>query len=234
MTDKMKVINILNVPDYKKPNGEWGKFYTEYGEDGVRLQNHTRSSILWNNLQSRCRKGSAHQQNNAAYTVCENNFESYNAFAERCQDEDGYLEKNSNGTYWCLDKDVLVHSNTVYSPETCLFIPQSVNNLLVASDSARGDFPVGVSKHVQGNCIRYIAYCRSNNQRNYLGVFFTPNEAHKAWQKAKIICILEAANSYKEHKKLTAALLENAARIEDDYKNDRETKIAWWSRSSQK
>lgn len=221
----MEAVNILNVPDYKKPDGTWGKYYTQYREDGVRLQNHTRASVLWNNLQSRCRTGSAQQRNNVCYTICENRFENYDKFTDWCQDQYGYMNKNPSGTFWSLDKDVLLHGNRVYSPDTCLFIPQHVNNVLVGSDKTRGDFPIGVSEHIQGSCVRYMAGCRKRDGSNYLGVYLTAIEAHRAWQEAKIERILEEAEDHRQHTKLFDALLRHAERIQDDLYNNRETKV---------
>ena len=42
------------------------------------------------------------------------------------------VQQNSEGRY--LDKDILVRGNKLYSPDTCLFVPQEINNLLTVQN----------------------------------------------------------------------------------------------------
>lgn len=44
-----------------------------------------------------------------------------------------------------LDKDILVKGNKVYSPETCCFVPHSINCLLLTRQRKRGALPIGVT-----------------------------------------------------------------------------------------
>lgn len=46
--------------------------------------------------------------------------------------------------YWHLDKDILVAGNKIYSPETCLFVPNRINSLLIRGVKT-GPLPLGVS-----------------------------------------------------------------------------------------
>lgn len=43
-----------------------------------------------------------------------------------------------------LDKDFLFENNKVYSPSTCLFIPNKLNSFIITSGKARGEYPLGV------------------------------------------------------------------------------------------
>jgi hypothetical protein len=43
-----------------------------------------------------------------------------------------------------LDKDILYKGNKIYSPDTCVFVPQEINALFVKNDANRGDLPIGV------------------------------------------------------------------------------------------
>lgn len=224
-----KRINVINAQDFKRPDGSWGKFWTEYNEDGVQLQMHTRSCVLWNNMNGRCRQGGAAQADRLSYGGCENHFESYDAFTDWCQDQYGYLNKNPQGTFWSLDKDILIHGNKIYSPETCMFVPLSANNVLLGSDKTRGDDPIGVKLHIQGSCVKYMAACRKRDGTNYVGVFYTPEEAHQAWQLAKIARLWEEALDVVDHHKLYNALMVHIERIQNDYDNGRETKVEWWT-----
>jgi hypothetical protein len=225
----MKTINVLNVPDFRKPDGSWGKFYSEVTDDDCRLSMHTRAAVLWNNLKSRCREGSAQRKNSTSYVQIENHFDNYDVFTEWCQGQYGYMNKSASGIYWNLDKDLLHHGNKIYSPDTCMFIPLSVNTVMMASDVCRGKFPVGVQPHYQVKKTRYTATCRRRDGSGYVGIYDTPEEAHKAWQLAKVDRILEEASDHPEHIKMYEALMWHIDRIRNDYENDRETKVEWWT-----
>lgn len=84
-----------------------------------------------------------------------------------------------------LDKDILVPDSKVYSPETCAFVSQTTNMFVVASDAARGEWPVGVywnkkEKKFQSQCSNPFT-----KKIEYLGRFNCPEEAHEAWRKRK-------------------------------------------------
>jgi len=83
-----------------------------------------------------------------------------------------------------LDKDFLVQGNKVYSPDTCVFMPQQLNSLLVDCSAARGELPLGVSWHKGAN--KYRAQIKVGGRT--VGLLLTGNAsvAHAAWQKAKI------------------------------------------------
>ena len=85
----------------------------------------------------------------------------------------------------CLDKDIIVPGNKLYSPETCAFVLQATNLFVTACDASRGDYPVGVYLHKRTG--KYQAYCRNpfTRKREHLGLFSTTEEAHEAWRKRK-------------------------------------------------
>lgn len=85
---------------------------------------------------------------------------------------------------WVLDKDLLVPGNKLYSPETCLFIPQHLNKFTTDRINHRGDCPIGVTYHKQTGL--YHARINSHGERLHLGLFNTPEEAYGEWLKAKI------------------------------------------------
>ena len=49
---------------------------------------------------------------------------------------DWWIENNVRG--WQLDKDILVKSNLIYSPDKCVYIPSYVNSLLTDRAAKRG------------------------------------------------------------------------------------------------
>ena len=60
----------------------------------------------------------------------------------------------------CCAQDILEPGNRVYSPQTCLFVPQEINNLLSqprgprTRKSAQRNYPIGVYRVKNGK-----AYC---------------------------------------------------------------------------
>jgi hypothetical protein len=82
-----------------------------------------------------------------------------------------------------LDKDLLLEGNKLYSPETCVFVDQKVNNFITDAGAIRGELPVGVSWHKR-DC-KYIARISDGGKLKVVGYFDCPNEAHEAWRKAK-------------------------------------------------
>lgn len=124
-----------------------------------------------------------------------------------------------------LDKDILSFGSKIYSEDTCCFVPQSLNCLLLMSGASRGQYPVGVSE--RGG--KYRSKIRSNNKLISLGTYLTIEKAHKAWQEAKIAEIEKAISSYRQtdqfNSKVADALLTRAWKIRIDIQQNRETKI---------
>lgn len=90
-----------------------------------------------------------------------------------------------------LDKDILIPGNKVYSPSTCLFVSQSLNNLLNDRAAARGELPQGVTFNAQVD--RYKAEIRTFGKGKSLGCFATPEEASAVYREAKRAHILRIA-----------------------------------------
>lgn len=82
-----------------------------------------------------------------------------------------------------LDKDILVDGNKIYSPETCRFIPRSLNSLFTDHGNARGEWPIGVCYNCQKK--KFIAYLNINGKLKNLGYYSTPEEAHQVYLVAK-------------------------------------------------
>ena len=95
-----------------------------------------------------------------------------------------------------LDKDILIKGNKIYSPNTCIFVPQSINTLFIKSDKSRGNLPIGVYYKKQNK--KYIAQCKINNEKKYLGSFDTSEEAFQAYKQFKEHYIKQIADEYIE------------------------------------
>lgn len=85
-----------------------------------------------------------------------------------------------------LDKDVLVVGNKHYSPTTCRFVPNYINQLVNTGSSARSLNPIGVlNNNTSSKSKRYSARLQRRDGSLYLGSFFTPLEAHLVWAEQK-------------------------------------------------
>jgi len=69
--------------------------------------------------------------------------------------EENYYE--IEGELMCLDKDILVKGNKVYSPDTCIFAPSTINSIFTKRNSKRGDYPIGVTYHKKDK--KYVSKC---------------------------------------------------------------------------
>tara|TARA_R110000850_G_scaffold107837_1_gene219634 strand:- start:864 stop:1244 length:381 start_codon:yes stop_codon:yes gene_type:complete len=86
-----------------------------------------------------------------------------------------------------LDKDLLFESNKVYSPETCRFLHQRVNNFINHKETTRGKYMLGVSKEAalkkyKAHCNVPLKYLRAYYSKA-IGHYDTELEAHLAWKK---------------------------------------------------
>ena len=154
---------------------------------------------LWGNMLDRCKE--KHWEKYPTYigTSCSDNFKSYTYFYEWCQRQKGFNSKDEIGARktWHLDKDILVRGNKVYSEDTCVFVPQRINKLLIKSNSARGDQIIGVYWNKR-RCV-FVAQCgNSDDKHKHLGHFGTQQEAFLAYKIFKEALIKQVANEYKE------------------------------------
>ena len=132
-----------------------------------------------------------------------------------------WFDDPSNGYKdgYCLDKDILVKGNKIYSPDTCCFVPNEINILLCKSNKTRGKMPVGVTERKMVNGYKYAAYLNENGKRRHLGTFNTPEEAFQSYKSAKEAHIKEVATQYfndgKITKKVYDALMKYEVEITD-------------------
>ena len=176
---------------------------------------NTRGYTIWQQMLFRCTEQG--QAKNQSYTGCtvSDNFKSYTFFYEWCNKQVGFGNKDDNGKSWCLDKDILVKGNKLYSEDTCVFVPQRINTLLINSGAIRGEFPVGVTLDKRGT--KYTARCCGADGRKVLGYFNTAEEAFHAYKVFKENLIKQVANEYKDQLDPRAynALMNYAVEITD-------------------
>ena len=100
----------------------------------------------------------------------------------------------------CLDKDILFKGNKIYSPDTCVFVPNRINNLFTKRQNDRGEYPIGVYYHkskFNPQCSIYADFNKKYKQK-HLGTFDTPEEAFHKYKKFKEQYIKEVAEEYKD------------------------------------
>lgn len=140
---------------------------------------HTRCYDVWSNMLKRCYDNK--KDNNSAYKDCKvyegwHNFQNFSEWYYNNYYE--ILEERIE-----LDKDILVHGNKVYSPETCIFVPQTINELFKKRKKSRGDYPIGVSYNKRDDILE--VWCRvyknDKNKNIYLGRF-KPNQVEEAFE----------------------------------------------------
>ena len=85
----------------------------------------------------------------------------------------------------CLDKDIIVPGNRLYSPDTSAFVLNATNLFVIASDASRGDYPIGVCLFKRTGKYRALCGNTFSGKLEHLGYFLTQEEAHEAWRKRK-------------------------------------------------
>ena len=99
-----------------------------------------------------------------------------------------------------LDKDILIKHNKIYSPETCIFVPQTINSLFIKNDKNRGESVIGTTPF-QG---KYVTQCNMINpetgksKQKYLGLYSTQEKAFEAYKYYKEKNIKVVADYFKD------------------------------------
>lgn len=169
-------VGFIGVGDYKTTDANGKK---------------TKCQITWKAMMRRCYDSKFHEKH-PTYENCKvcKEWNNYQVFG-KWLDENYYEVGNEK---MMLDKDILKKGNKIYSPDTCVFVPQSINKLFTKGDKARGEYPIGVSKYRD----KFMAQLARGNGLEYLGTFSTPEEAFLAYKIAKEAYIKEVAEKYKD------------------------------------
>lgn len=151
----------------------------------------------WFDMMKRCYSKEYHKRfpTYKGCTVCEewHNFQNFGKWF----DDNFYT---IDGEKICLDKDILVKGNKIYSPETCIFVPERINVLFTKNNKIRGKYPIGVSL---GNNKKYRAtinifdFVNNKKQSKHLGYFDNIEEAFNIYKKSKENNIKRTADYYK-------------------------------------
>lgn len=176
----------LNNPYDKRIHGAG---YIGIGKYKTVLENgHTpRAYEVWRDMLARCYLESQRHKHLTYIdcTVCEE-WHCYQTFA-KWYEENFYLVDEERIH---IDKDILFKDNKIYSPATCIFVPQKINMIFMTKQkSIDVDLPNAIYRCVKGYQSKYGG--------KSLGVFKTSIEAIEAHDEKKRIHIKEIAEMYK-------------------------------------
>ena len=208
-------LGTLNKGQIKNPLVPtfYGRGFMGIGKYG---KSDSRAFSLWRSVLERtcCLSFKERRPTYKNTSVCEEwlNFQN---FAKWCYGQKLLNAKDDKGSYYQLDKDLILKGNKVYSPETCCFVPPAINNLIRSkSTSARG-YPIGVSPHRKTG--RFVAKVVLFDKNKHLGLFDTAEDAFQVYKKAKEVYIKEIAELWKDRidSKVYQALLNWEINISD-------------------
>lgn len=221
--DKYKCKIISAYKEFKKGKiknpyypSVFNKGYMGQGEYNSRNKNgkQTVAYIKWKGMIERCYSEKS-QEKHLTYkgcTVCEewHNFQNFAKWYE-----ENYYE--CNGEKMCLDKDILIKGNKIYSPKTCVFVPNTINVLFTKRQNKRGEYPIGVKHNKRDNSL--IVTCSVDGKMKHIG-YFPLNRPFQAFYTYKIFkekYIKQVADEYKNKipKKLYEAMYEYKVEIND-------------------
>lgn len=126
-------------------------------------------------------------------TSCSEEFLCASDFIRWAKTQVGFNSVDEFGKKFAIDKDLLGSGCNSYSPETCVFVPREINNLLLSTRKERGSLPIGVTLK-DG---KFRSRVSVNNREVALGVFDTSEEAFQAYKKAKEAYIKEVAGKWR-------------------------------------
>ena len=171
---------------------------------------------LWADMLKRC-YGEKRHLRHPTYKDCEagNSFKSYEYFYEWCHSQIGFGNEGDENPFH-LDKDLLVKGNKVYSENTCVFIPQEINSLLINNTASRGEHLIGVNWCKTKKAFK-AQVNKNKGKQEHLGLFTTEIEAFNAYKIAKESFAKEQAEKFKSQIDIRAynALMNYTVDIDD-------------------
>lgn len=202
--DEYKAIKICSLKEFKEGHIMNPYFKSLYGIGfyGGEIPKHAdklhyKCWNTWKGMLERCYDTKKQRRTYIECSVCEewHNFQNFKKWFY-----DNYIELKDKNEKVCLDKDILVKGNKVYSPETCCFVPNEINVLFTKTNKNRGLYPIGV--YYKKKLRKYVSQCsekigKEKKIQIYLGAFDTPEEAFQAYKKHKEQYIKKVADKYK-------------------------------------
>ena len=138
----------------------------------------------WSVMLQRCYCAKLHERCKT-YVGCTVHSDWHSLSAFKCWFDQHYVAG------WVLDKDLLVKGNTVYSEDTCVFVPQEINKFLTERAACRGDTLIGVSPDGERFRGRY-----RKGGKTFSKTFDDEISAHMFWKKNKCCVANELVIKY--------------------------------------
>ena len=178
------------VKDHRHPN-HFGLGYTD-GEDTGRVINGKWEDdyeyAIWSGLFVRC-YSEKKLKKHSAYRNVEVAEEWYNYKNFKKWHKENYYEVEGEKMH--LEKDILANENKIYSPDTCIYVPERINYLFIKVKN-KNNLPTGVSLYGENG--KY----KSTYRKKILGIFDSVEEASRACKQAKEQYIKQVADEYKD------------------------------------
>ena len=98
-----------------------------------------------------------------------------------------------------LDKDILIKGNKIYSPNTCIIVPERINKLFIRKERKKDkNLPIGVFYYNNNGLMAKISKTRKNKE--IVGVFplDKPFQAFTCYKENKENYIKQVADEYKD------------------------------------
>ena len=154
----------------------------------TREEQKTKCGKAWENMKQRCYSEKYHKKypTYKGCYVCDD-WLNYDNFKK-------WFDKNYNSETmkdFVLDKDILVEGNKIYSPETCCFVPQEINNTFKNYKNKK--YSIGIFFKYN----KFVVLLNRFKKRNSYGGFYNEYNAKKVYEIALKDYRQELAEKYK-------------------------------------
>jgi hypothetical protein len=114
-----------------------------------------------------------------------------------------------------IDKDILFPDKKLYSPETCAFVPPTINYFIL--DKNKSGYLSGVRWSKSSKC--YVSSCSNPllGKPVSLGYYSDELVAHLVWKKYKLAIVPELCYIYPVDREVYAALTSRYLLSEDEH-----------------
>lgn len=163
-----------------------GKFKAYHKRESDGKVRPTQVYDVWIDMLKRCYYGKGRHKQPTYYGICVvcKEWLNFQVFAQWYEDNKYEVEGRLH-----IDKDILCPNCMIYSPETCILIPQRINMLFMNKPNGRG-LPNGIKRQGKGYLAKY------NGEE--LGIYKTLEKAYKIYSEKKEKTIKRVADEYRD------------------------------------
>lgn len=166
-----------------------------YIGNGYNYSDKPEAYKIWSNMIHRCYQTRTDRRRDINYKKCiiSGDWQNFQNFVDWY---DNNIKLYMLDDTPCIDKDLLYKNNRIYSPKTCLLIPEEINIFMTNSKFKRGEFPIGVYFDKDSN--NFKAQCNDplNRYSRNIGRYNTAEEAFYAYKNRKEQYAKDLANCF--------------------------------------